>query len=113
VRQSSSQTDSDVSRFYIYLEAAVFFSTREADSGRRNSVQAARQLNWFQSEVTRKKLVDAFKLPASRHALDRFVSINITLLLNLKYQELQQKAIGKITKSKLTYHSRRDMLSIF
>lgn len=43
-----------------------------------------------------------FKLPGSRLALHRFVRINIALLRNIKYQELQQMAIGKITKSKYT-----------
>ena len=88
--------------FDIYLQACVFFSTREQDHGSRNSTVAARQLEWFQGEVTRRGLVEAFKLPASRQALDRFVSINITLLQNLKFQEINQKAIGKILKSKFS-----------
>ena len=86
--------------FDIYLQASVFFSTREQDHGSRSSAVATRQLEWFQSEVTRQGLVEAFKLPASRHALDRFITINITLLQNLKFQEINQKAIGKILKSK-------------
>ena len=85
--------------FDIYLQASIFFSTREQDHGSRSSAVATRQLDWFQSEVTRQGLVEAFKLPSSRLALDRFVSINITLLQHLKFQEINQKAIGKILKS--------------
>ena len=86
--------------FDIYLQASIFFSTRELDHGSRTSAVAVTQLQWFQSEVTRQGLHDAFKLPASRQAFARFVTINITLLQNLKFQEINQKAIGKILKSK-------------
>jgi hypothetical protein len=86
--------------FDVYLQACIFFSTKEQDHGSRKSATSARQLGWFQSEVTRQGLVDAFKLPASRQAFARFIAINITLLQNLKFQEINQKAIGKILKSK-------------
>jgi hypothetical protein len=85
--------------FDLYLQAGVFFSTHELDRGKRDSTAAARQLQWFQSEVTRRGLKDLFKLPASHQALDRFIRINITLLRNLKFQEINQKAISKILKS--------------
>jgi E3 ubiquitin-protein ligase BAH len=86
--------------FDIYLQAQIFFSTREQDHGSRSSAVAARQLGWFQNEVTRRGLLEDFKLPASLQAFGRFVTINITLLQNLKFQEMNQKAIGKILKSK-------------
>lgn len=85
--------------FEIYLEAGVFFSTHEQDHGARDSTTAARQLQWFQKEVIRKDLVSSFKLPSSHQALNRFVEINIMLLRNLKFQEINQKAISKILKS--------------
>lgn len=84
----------------IYLQAQIFFSTREQDHGSRNSTVAARQLDWFQNEVTRRGLLQGFRMPASVQAFGRFVTINITLLQNLKFQEINQKAIGKILKSK-------------
>jgi E3 ubiquitin-protein ligase BAH len=84
----------------IYLQAGIFFSTNELDHGSRDSTVALRQLQWFQSEVTKRKLLELCKLPASRQALDRFVSINVTLLRNLKFQEINQTAIAKIIKSK-------------
>jgi len=84
--------------FETYLEAGVFFSTYEQDHGARNSATAARQLQWFQKEVMRKDLIRSFKLPSSHGALNRFIEINVTLLRNLKFQEINQKAISKILK---------------
>lgn len=84
--------------FEIYLEAGVFFSTSENNPGYRTSTIAKRQLEWFQSEVTRRDLLSAFKLPASQEALSKFLQINVTLWQNLKYQEINQQAIGKILK---------------
>ncbi len=87
--------------FDIYQQAQIFFSTREQDRGSRNSAAAARKLCWFQSEVTRRGLLEAFKLPSSCQTFGRFVKINILLLRNLKFQEMNQLAIEKILKSKL------------
>lgn len=89
--------------FDIYLQAMVFFSTHERDRGTRDSKTAAKQLDWFQNEVVRRGIVESFKLPASRQALDRFVSINITLLRNIKFQEINRTAVNKILKSKSHY----------
>ncbi|PMD14098.1 hypothetical protein NA56DRAFT_406640 [Hyaloscypha hepaticicola] len=82
----------------IYLQAGVFFSTHEIDHGNRSHAAAARQLQWFQGEVARKGLLDLFKLPASRPAFNRFIAINVTLLMNLKFQEINKIAITKILK---------------
>ena len=89
--------------FAIYLEAGVFFSTSENSPGYRNSAVAKRQLEWFQKEVKRRDLLSAFKLPASQEALSRFLQINVTLWQNMKYQEINQQAIGKILKSKSSW----------
>ena len=89
----------------VYLQAGVFFSTHEIDHGSRTHTAAARQLQWFQSEVARRGLLDLFKLPASRPAFNRFIDINITLLLNLKFQEINRSAIDKILKSLLILHT--------
>ncbi|KAE9369434.1 hypothetical protein N431DRAFT_493241 [Stipitochalara longipes BDJ] len=82
----------------VYLQAGVFFSTHELDHGSRNHTAAAKQLQWFQDEVTRRGLLDLFKLPASRPAFNRFIAINVTLLMNLKFQEINKTAITKILK---------------
>ena len=103
ITKPSKYSRSDLYRwrelFEIYLEAAPFFSTRECDFGKRNSTTAAKKLQWFQSEVTKRGLVSNFKLPASLRVLDRFVALNIALLQNMSYQEINQKAVVKIIKS--------------
>lgn len=86
--------------FEIYLQAGVFFSTNEIGGGSRSAVQAAKQLTWFQTEVVKRNLLSSFKRPASKVAMDRFTAINIKLLMNLKFQEINQLAISKILKSK-------------
>jgi E3 ubiquitin-protein ligase BAH len=88
--------------FDIYLQAGVFFSTTELHTGSRSPASAARQLDWFQNEVNSRALVASFKLRASHRALDQFVKINITLLRNLKFQEINEIAIRKILKSAYT-----------
>lgn len=85
--------------FAIYIEAGIFFSIQERDCGSRDSTAAVKQLQWFQSEATKRGLANSFKLPASRKALDRFIKINVSLLRNLKFQEINQRAIFKILKS--------------
>jgi E3 ubiquitin-protein ligase BAH len=96
-------TNTDLDRwrelFDIYLQAEVFFSTNELDHGSRNSITALKQLQWFQAEVTKRGLSKAFKLSASRDAFEKFARINMTLLCNLKFQEINQLAISKILKS--------------
>jgi E3 ubiquitin-protein ligase BAH len=98
-----STRKTDLSRwrelFDLYLQAGIFFSTNELDHGSRNSTDATRQLQWFQAEASRKGLVKSFKLSASRRVLERFIGINLTLLHNLRFQEMNQLAISKILKS--------------
>ncbi|RKF62476.1 putative RING finger protein C6B12.07c [Erysiphe neolycopersici] len=84
--------------FQLYLEAGIFFSNHELDCGIRDSRTSAKRLEWFQNQLTQKKLGNLFKIPASKEALDHFVSINISLLQVLKFQELNQKAVSKILK---------------
>ncbi|KLU84594.1 RING-14 protein [Magnaporthiopsis poae ATCC 64411] len=84
--------------FELYLDAQVFFSTCERDHGARPSAKALEQLVWFQREVNDRGLVQQFKLPASRDAYSRFLSLNSELLQNLKFQELNRIAVAKILK---------------
>lgn len=90
--------------FDLYLQAGVFFSTNELDHGRRTSSVALKQLQWFQGQVIKLDLPKSFKLVRSREALDRFTRINMTLLRNLKFQEINQLAISKILKSLCLLH---------
>ncbi len=103
----SKNSKSDLERwrelFDIYLQAGIFFSTNELDHGSRNSIVALKQLQWFQAEVMRRGLVKSFKNPASREAFNMFTSLNLTLLRNIKFQEINQLAISKILKSELSF----------
>ncbi|TVY80858.1 putative RING finger protein [Lachnellula suecica] len=84
--------------FAIYIEANIFFSTNELDHGARNSATAAKQLDWFRSEVIKRNIPGSFKLPSSHKALAEFVKINRQLLLNIKFQEINHTAVYKIVK---------------
>jgi len=107
VTNPSKHSKSDLERwrelFDIYLQARVFFSTNELDHGSRNSAVALKQLQWFQAEVTKRGLVKSFKVPGSREAFNMFININLTLLRNIKFQEINQLAISKILKSTLSF----------
>ncbi|KAK6213016.1 ring-14 protein [Colletotrichum tabaci] len=98
----SRLSKSDLARwraiFELYLDAQVFFSTNEQDHGSRSSQTAAKQLQWFQEEITKRNLVKSFKIAESREALVRFLRLNAVLLKNLQFQEINQVAIYKILK---------------
>lgn len=86
--------------FELYLAAQVFFSTNEAAGGVRNSEKARKQLVWFQNEVNKRQLSYKFKLESSAAAYNRFLELNVTLLQNVQFQELNQTAVVKIIKSR-------------
>lgn len=89
--------------FDIYLEANIFFSTREIDHGRRTGEIAAQKLGWFQNEVNRRGLLQSFRIPQSLVAVQKFIDINVQILLNLKFTDINQRAISKILKSRHSY----------
>ncbi|KFA72381.1 hypothetical protein S40288_05614 [Stachybotrys chartarum IBT 40288] len=84
--------------FELYLDAEVFFATHEQDHGARSSPAALRQLQWFQAEVEKHRLVKNFKLRESKIAFDRFLKLNVVLLKSLQFQELNKLAVYKILK---------------
>lgn len=85
--------------FELYLDARIFFSTRESDHGARTSTQAVEQLRWFQDQVMSRKLINGLKLENSRKAYSRFLNTNALLLQILKFQEINNLAVTKILKS--------------
>ncbi|KAI1149725.1 RING-14 protein [Nemania diffusa] len=99
-RGRRAKADLDVWRqiFELYLDARIFFSSRESDHGSRTSTQAIEQLRWFQGQVVQRKLVQRLKLSTSHAAFDNFVGINTALLSILKFQEINRLAITKILK---------------
>ena len=92
--------------FSLYLDAQVFFSTLEHDHGFRELGVAARQLAWFRQEVEKLNLIQRFRLPESRVALDRFFRLNVDLLRNLRFQEINKLAVTKILKS-MFFHAQQ------
>lgn len=86
--------------FELYLDAEIFFATHEQDHGARSSGRALKQLQLFQGEVEKRKLNAKFKLRESQVAFDRFLKLNVSLLKNLQFQELNRLAVSKILKSK-------------
>ncbi|KAL1899197.1 hypothetical protein Sste5346_003119 [Sporothrix stenoceras] len=85
--------------FELYLDAQVFFSTRERDHGKaRTSAEASKQLDWFQEQVKRRGLLQHFQLAASLAAYQHFLLLNKRLYLNLRFRELNQTAQSKILK---------------
>lgn len=84
--------------FELYLEAQIFFSTYEQDHGSRNSKTAARQLQWFQDQVSKRNLAQQFKMAQSKVALARFLNLNALLLKNVQFQEINRTAVQKILK---------------
>lgn len=85
--------------FELYLDAEVFFATHEQEHGARPSQKAIVQLQWFQGEVEKKGLASRFKIPESKIAFTRFLTLNLNLLKNLQFQELNRLAVSKILKS--------------
>ncbi|KAI1370274.1 SPX domain-containing protein [Hypoxylon crocopeplum] len=84
--------------FELYLDARVFFSTRENDHGARTSNQAVEQLRWFQDQVMVRKLTHGLKLENSQKAYNKFLNMNALLLQILKFQEINSLAVSKILK---------------
>jgi hypothetical protein len=107
-------SSSDLTRwrhiFELYLDAEVFFATHEQTHGARTSKDALRQLQWFQSEVEKRDLVKSFKIPESQVAFARFLKLNLSLLKNLQFQELNKLAVMKILKSTSRHHSYHSLL---
>ncbi|KAG6039223.1 hypothetical protein E4U41_003050 [Claviceps citrina] len=100
--RTSRFSKSDLSRwrciFELYLDAEIFFGTHECDHGSRSSQMALTQLQWFQVEVEKRNLAKDFKLRESHVAFLKFVNLNLNLLKNLQFQELNKLAIFKILK---------------
>jgi E3 ubiquitin-protein ligase BAH len=95
---SKSDLDSWREIFRLYIESQVFFSTGERDAGMRGSSSAQRQLQLFTEAVLRQKR--GLRLKKSNKAtLDRFIHVNLKLLKNLKFHEINRLALTKIMKS--------------
>ena len=85
--------------FELYLDAEVFFATHEQDHGNRSSKTALKQLQWFQNEIENRNLPQKFTMRESNQAFSKFLNLNVTLLKNIQFQELNRLAVYKIIKS--------------
>jgi len=83
--------------FRLYIESQVFFSTGERNTGMRNSASAHNQLQAFLSVISTQKR--GFKLKKTKVTLDHFLRVNMELLKNLKFHEINRLALTKIMKS--------------
>lgn len=83
--------------FRLYIESQVFFSTNERSSGSRSAISAQKHLQTFTDTLAKEKMVRNLKKPG-REALEDFLSINISLLQNLKFQDINRTALSKIMK---------------
>ncbi|OJD34740.1 ring-14 protein [Diplodia corticola] len=99
-RKSASKTDMAKWRkiFELYLESSIFFSTAELDHGKHGSVKAQELLQTFSDELHRQHVTSTFKKKASSVALAQFLQLNMTILQNLRFQELNDLAMQKILK---------------
>ena len=64
--------------FRLYVEAQVFESVREPKEGERSMEDMEAQLKLFEQHIQEKKA--SLVLPASRNALDAFLSLNVFIL---------------------------------
>ncbi|KAJ9663383.1 hypothetical protein H2198_000900 [Neophaeococcomyces mojaviensis] len=84
--------------FRLYIESEIFVSDHESDAGVRSADKAAQQLTYFAKQLAQRPSQAKPKSAEAHIALERFMSINTTLLRLLKFQELNRRALGKILK---------------
>jgi E3 ubiquitin-protein ligase BAH len=88
----------------LYSQANVFYSTHESDHGTRSSAVAKKQFQWFLAELEKRNLLKQFKRHDSPAVLNHFIQLNMELLRNLRFQEINRLAMTKILKSQYTKH---------
>lgn len=100
--QTSASPDIYVWReiFSLYTSSQVFFSTSEQDIHTRDIRTAEKQLQDFSTKLQDVNATHRFRRKESYLALDRFLHLNLSLLRNLRFQELNATAMTKILKSK-------------
>lgn len=84
--------------FSLYTDSKIFFSTNEQDEFCRDSSTAQKQLQEFSAKLCKLKATKTFRRKESYKALKLFLQINLTMLRNLKFQELNATAMTKILK---------------
>jgi hypothetical protein len=107
VEPSSKSGRADLDRwrriFELYMDSRIFFAMGERDHGVQKFSSAQERYNKFLSDAQKADLLRRFKRKESMDALQHFLHINMELLQNLRFQEINQTAMVKILKSKLNY----------
>lgn len=84
--------------FELYLNCGVFFSMSENQNYNRTPTEVQTQLRLFSSRLDSLQKTNRFRRKDSSVALQRFLLINLNLLRNLKFQDLNVRAAEKILK---------------
>ncbi|KAI9685868.1 MAG: hypothetical protein M1822_004146 [Bathelium mastoideum] len=84
--------------FKLYMDSEIFFSTQELDHGARNSKQVQVRLEQFSEELKRRNLESKLRRRDSKIAFDQFLALNVDLFKNIRFQEMEFKAMTKILK---------------
>ncbi|BFZ56337.1 hypothetical protein PYCC9005_003382 [Savitreella phatthalungensis] len=82
----------------LWEEAGIFKPQGELARRTYTPEKAAAQLQWFVDEVHRRNLLSGPKQRASRTILARFNAINFAVLRAVKFQSINNDALGKILK---------------
>lgn len=98
--------------FSLYTDSKIFFSTNEQDEFCRDSSTAQKQLQEFSAKLCKLKATKTFRRKESYKALKLFLQINLTMLRNLKFQELNATAMTKILKSKPSGYSMKTKFNL-
>ncbi|GJN93259.1 hypothetical protein Rhopal_006306-T1 [Rhodotorula paludigena] len=93
--------------FSLWVEAAIFESSRERDRGERSIEDVEKKLEWFVDQVAKRKLAKRMRHKESRVALEKFIALNVELLDLKKFQIANEEAARKILKK----HDKRTALT--
>ncbi|BGP51244.1 hypothetical protein JCM10450v2_007173 [Rhodotorula kratochvilovae] len=93
--------------FSLWVEAAIFESSRERDRGERSIEEVEKKLEWFVDQVAKRKLAKRMRHKESRVALEKFIALNVELLDLKKFQVANEEAARKILKK----HDKRTALT--
>jgi F0F1-type ATP synthase gamma subunit len=86
--------------FELYMDSRIFFNIGEQNHGAQQFTAAQERYNKFLDQAQKADLLKKFKRKESMSALQHFLQINVELLQNLRFQEINQTAMVKILKSK-------------
>jgi E3 ubiquitin-protein ligase BAH len=97
-KRSKQETEAWRQIFEIYSDAEVFLSSHEADAGSRDYTHAQEHFQTFNKTLkTQQNGILKLSKPATE-SLGRFLSINVTLLRLMKFQDINRIALAKIMK---------------